>query len=66
MQNNPSFTRGGKRFIGNIEDTEQSRVRHKTNTPERFNEGPKEPFTLLLDSTHLGRIFQLEVAREAL
>ena len=49
MQDNPNFTRGGKRFRGNIKDIEQPRVRRSTDTPERFNEGPKEPFVLLLD-----------------
>ena len=50
MQNDPSFTRGGKRFRGNIEDTEQPQVRHSTDTPKRFSEGPREPFALLLDN----------------
>ena len=53
MQDDPSFIRGGKRFRGNIEDTEQSWVRHRVDTLERFSEGPREPFALLLDSnTH--------------
>ena len=51
MQNDPSFTRGGKRFRGNIKDTEQPRVRHRADTPERFSEGLREPFVLLLDSS---------------
>ena len=51
MQNNPSFTRGGKRFRGNVKDTEQPWVRHRADTLERFNEGLKEPSALLLDSS---------------
>ena len=50
MQNDPSFTRGGKRFRGNIEDTEQSWVTHIANTPKMFSEGLREPSALLLDS----------------
>ena len=49
MQNDPSFTRGGKRFRGNIEDIEKPWVRHRANTPERFNEVLREPSALLLD-----------------
>ena len=51
MQNDPSFTRGGKRFRGSIEDTEQPQVRHSTDTPKRFSEGPRQLFALLLDSS---------------
>ena len=50
MQDDPSFIRGGKIFGGNIEDTEQPWVRHREHTPERFSEGLREPFVLLLDS----------------
>ena len=39
MQDDPSLTRAGKRFIGNIEDTEQHWVTHRAETPERFSEG---------------------------
>ena len=33
MQDDPSLTWAGKRFRGNIEDTEQSWVRHRAKTP---------------------------------
>ena len=51
MQNNPSFTRRGKRFRGNIEDIEQPWVRNRADTPKRFSEGLREPSALLLDSS---------------
>ena len=51
MQNDPSFTRGGKIFRGNIKDTKQPWVRHREDTPERFNKGIKETSALLLDSS---------------
>ena len=51
MQDDPSFTRGGKRFRGNIKDTEQPWVRHRANTPKRFSKGLKESAALLLDSS---------------
>ena len=51
MQNDPNFTRGGKRFRGNIEDTEQPWVRHREDTPKRFSEGLREPSALVLDSS---------------
>ena len=50
MQDDPSFTRGGKRFRGNIEDNEQPWVRHRAETLERLNKGLREPSALLLDS----------------
>ena len=50
MQDDPSLTRVGKRFRGNIEDTEQSRVIHRVETPERFSEGLRQTPALLLDS----------------
>lgn len=49
MQDDPSFTRGGKRFKGNIKDTEQPWLRHIADTPKRFHEGLREPYVLLLD-----------------
>jgi hypothetical protein len=49
MQDDPSFTRAGKRFRGNVEATEQSRVRYRADTPERFSEGFREPPVLLLN-----------------
>ena len=51
MQDDSSFTRLGKRFRGNIEDIEQSLVRYRADTPERFNKGFREPPMLLLDSS---------------
>ena len=50
MQNDPRFIRGGRRFRGNIKDTEKPRVRYSANTFERFNEGLRDPFALLLDN----------------
>ena len=32
MQEDPSLTRVGKRFRGNIEDTDQNRERHRAET----------------------------------
>ena len=51
MQDEPSFTRGGKRFRGNIEDIEQPWVRHREDALDRFSEGLRETFSLLLDSS---------------
>ena len=51
MQDDPSLTRVGKRFRGNVEDIEQYRVRHRAETPERFSEGLRQPSTILLDSS---------------
>ena len=51
MQEDPSLTREGKKFRGNVEDTEQFRVRHRAETPERFNEGLRQTPALLLDSS---------------
>jgi hypothetical protein len=50
MQEDPSFTRVGKRFRGNVEDTEQSRAIYRADNPERLSEGFKEPPALLLDN----------------
>ena len=38
MQEDPSLTRAGKRFRGNIEDTKQNQERHREETPERTSE----------------------------
>ena len=51
MQDDPSFTRGGKGFRGNIEDTEKRWVIHRAYTHERFSEGLRESSMLLLDSS---------------
>ena len=51
MQEDPSLTRAGKRFRGNIEDTEQPWVRHRAETPKRFSEGPRQTPALLLESS---------------
>ena len=51
MKNDPSFTRGGKRFRGNIEDNEKPWVRDRAETPGRFRKDHREPSTLLLDSS---------------
>ena len=51
MQENPSLTRAGKRFRGNIEDTKQYRERHRAETPERISERLKKTLALLLESS---------------
>ena len=51
MQDDPSFTRAGKRFRGNIEDTEQSQVIDRVETLEGFSEGLRQTPTLLLDNS---------------
>ena len=51
MQDDPSLTWVGKRSRGNIEDTEQSWVRHRVETPERFSKGLKQTPALLLDNS---------------
>ena len=51
MQDDPSLTWTGKKFRGNIEDTEQPRVRHRAETLERFSESLKQTTILLLDSS---------------
>ena len=51
MQDDPSLTRAWKRFRGNIEDIEQSQVRHREETPKRFSEGPRQTPALLLDNS---------------
>jgi hypothetical protein len=51
MQDDPSLTRARKRFRGNVEDTEQSRVKHREETIERFSEGLRQTPVLLLDSS---------------
>ena len=70
MQDYPSLTRAGKRFRGNVEDTEQSQVRHR--------EKPLKGSTRVLDRHlhsywiaihrllhHPSIILRPEVAREA-
>ena len=53
MQEDPSLTRAGKRFRGNIEDTKQYRERHRAETPERVSEQlRKAPVLLLENNTH--------------
>ena len=51
MQDDPSHTRAGKRFRGNIEDTKQYRGRHREETPERFSKRLRQTPMLLLDSS---------------
>ena len=51
MQEDPSLTRVGKRFRGNIEDTEQYRERHRVETPERISERLRKTPALLLESS---------------
>ena len=52
MQEDPSLTRAGKRFRGNIEDTKQYRERHRAKTPERTSERLRKiPMLLLQNST---------------
>ena len=50
MQDDPSFTRAGNRFRGNVGDTEQSHIRYREDTAERLSEGFREPPVLLLDN----------------
>ena len=51
MQEDPSFTREGKTFRGNIEDTEQYQGRHRAETPERISERLMKTPALLLESS---------------
>lgn len=51
MQEDPSLTRAGKRFRGNIEDTEQYRERYRAETPERTNEQLRKIPALLLENS---------------
>ena len=52
MQEDPSLTREGKRFRGNIEDTEQCRERHRAETHERTSERLRKiPMLFLENST---------------
>ena len=51
MQEDPSLTRAGKRFRGNIEDTEKYGERHREETPERISERLKKTPVLLLESS---------------
>ena len=51
MQEDPSLTRAGKRFRGNIEDTEQNRERHRAKTPKRTNERLRKIHALLLENS---------------
>ena len=50
MQEDPSLTRVGKRFRGNVEDTKYYQGRHRAETPERFSEGLRLAPVLLLDN----------------
>ena len=51
MQEDPSLTRVGKRFRGNIEDIEKFWERHRAKSPERFSEGLRQTLALLFDSS---------------
>ena len=51
MQEDPSLTRAGKGFRGNIEDTEQYRGRHRAESPERISERLRKTPLLLLESS---------------
>ena len=51
MQEDPILTSAGKRFRGNIEDTEQYRERHRAETPERTSERLRKTPVLLLESS---------------
>ena len=50
MQEDPSLTRVGKRFRGNIEDTEQYQERHRAETPEITSEHLRKTSALLLEN----------------
>ena len=51
MQEDPSLTRAWKRFIGNIENTEQYQGRHRVETLERLSERLRKTPALLLESS---------------
>ena len=51
MQEDPSLTRVGKRFRGNIENTKQYQGRHRAETPERISERLRKTPALLLESS---------------
>ena len=50
MQEDPSLTRAGKRFRGNIEDIEQYQERHRAETPKRTSERLRKTPALLLEN----------------
>ena len=49
MQEDPSFTRVGKRFKGNSENTKQYQERHSAETPKRLSERLRKTPVLLLE-----------------
>ena len=51
MQEDPSLTREGKRFRGNIEDTEHNREGHRAETCERTSERLRKIPTVLLENS---------------
>jgi hypothetical protein len=51
MQEDPSLTRKGKRFRGNIEDIEQYQGRHRVETLERISERLRKTLALFLESS---------------
>ena len=51
MQEDPSLTRAGKIFRGNIEDTDQNQERHSAETPERTTEQLRKIPALLLENS---------------
>ena len=51
MQEDPSLTRVGKRFRGNIEDIEQNQERHRAKTPKRTSEWLRKIPALLLENS---------------
>ena len=48
---NASLTRAGKRFRGNIEETEQNLERHRAETPDRTRERVRMIPALLLENS---------------
>ena len=51
MQEDPSLTREGKRFRGNIEYIGQNQERHRAETPERTSERFQKILALLLENS---------------
>jgi len=51
MQEDPSLTRVGKRFRGNIEDTKQCREGHRPETPKRTSDRLRKIPALLLENS---------------
>ena len=51
MKEDPSLTRAGKRFRGNIEDTKQNREKYRVEIPKRTSERLRKITVLLLENS---------------